>query len=172
MSSSSGTAMALPAGGLDAPCWKDGRSHPSALRCASPTVRARPAAMAHGAAELVPCCVRDYRMPAERLCADIGKTGFFQSDVASGAAIYDSELRKPDLLDPAVVGSGAASVTAARGSEPDPDICSWWCRHSLKWFLAGAMASEINKSRLTTPKARTGWPNNVCHRCGRQRVLR
>ena len=56
----------------------------------------------HHAAELVKR-VRDYRMPAERLCADIGKTGFFQSDVAGGAAIYDSQLRKPDLLDPVVV---------------------------------------------------------------------
>jgi hypothetical protein len=26
------------------------------------------------------------------------------------------------------------------------------------------MASDINSSRLTTPNARTGWPNNVCHR--------
>src|SRR5271169_2323704 len=26
------------------------------------------------------------------------------------------------------------------------------------------MAIKINKSRLTVPKARTGWPNNVCHR--------
>jgi len=26
------------------------------------------------------------------------------------------------------------------------------------------MASEINSTRLTTPKALTGWPNNVCHR--------
>src|SRR5208337_3952381 len=26
------------------------------------------------------------------------------------------------------------------------------------------MARKINNSRLTTPKARTGWPNNVCHR--------
>jgi len=25
------------------------------------------------------------------------------------------------------------------------------------------MASEINNSKLTTPNARTGWPNNVCH---------
>ena len=26
------------------------------------------------------------------------------------------------------------------------------------------MANEINNSRLTTPKARTGWPNNICHK--------
>jgi len=43
--------------------------------------------------------VRDHRMPAERLRADIRQAGFFQSDVASGAAIDDSELWKPDLLD-------------------------------------------------------------------------
>lgn len=46
--------------------------------------------------------VRDYRMPAEWLCGDIGKTRFLQSHVASGAAINNSKLRKPDLLDPAV----------------------------------------------------------------------
>ena len=63
-------------------------------RSALPTVT-------HHAAELVKR-VRDYRMPAKRLCADIGKTGFFQSDVAGGAAIYNSELRQPDLLDSVV----------------------------------------------------------------------
>ena len=41
-------------------------------------------------------------MPAERLRADVAKTGFFQSDVASSAAIDDSQLWKPDLLDSAV----------------------------------------------------------------------
>ncbi len=42
-------------------------------------------------------------MAAEGLRADIGEAGFFQSDVAGGAAIYDSELRKPDLLDAIVL---------------------------------------------------------------------
>ena len=41
-------------------------------------------------------------MLAEWLCGDIGKTRFPQSHVASGAAIDDSELRKPDLLNPVV----------------------------------------------------------------------
>src|ERR1039458_6000222 len=55
-------------------------------------------AVTHHAAELVER-VRDYRMLTERLGADVGKTGFFQSNVAGGTAIHDSELRKPDLLD-------------------------------------------------------------------------
>ena len=52
----------------------------------------------HYASELVGR-VRDRRMRAKRLSVDIGKAGFFQSDVASGAAIDNSQLRKPDLLD-------------------------------------------------------------------------
>jgi hypothetical protein len=55
----------------------------------------------HYAAKLVKR-VRDDGMPPKRLYADIGKTGFFQSGVARGAAIYNSELRQPDLLDPGV----------------------------------------------------------------------
>ncbi len=55
----------------------------------------------HDATKLVRS-VRDYRVGTKRLGADIGETGFFQSDVASGAAIDDSELRKPDLLDSVV----------------------------------------------------------------------
>jgi hypothetical protein len=38
-------------------------------------------------------------MPPKWLGADIAHTRFFQSDVASGTAIHNSELRKPDLLD-------------------------------------------------------------------------
>src|ERR1019366_1081073 len=94
--------MALPAGRLDVPRRQDRllpgqRAAMGFLDCgrrALPTVT-------HHAAELVKR-VRDYRMHAERLCADIGKTGFFQSHVAGGAAIYDSELRKPYLLDAVV----------------------------------------------------------------------
>src|SRR5208283_1867247 len=58
--------------------------------------------MTHYAAVLVQRVWND-RMPAERLCADIGKSCFLQSNVAAGAAIHDSELRQPDLLDSIVV---------------------------------------------------------------------
>jgi hypothetical protein len=47
--------------------------------------------------------VRDYRMLAKRLAADIGEAGFFQTGVATGAAVYDSQLRKPYLLDAIVI---------------------------------------------------------------------
>ncbi len=59
--------------------------------------RALPA-VTHYAAVLIKG-VRDDRMPPKRLCADVSQAGFFQSEVAGGAAIDDSELRKPDLLD-------------------------------------------------------------------------
>src|SRR5271157_5346324 len=91
--------MALPAGRLDIPRRQD-RLLPgqrAAMGFLDDGRRALPT-VTHHAAELVKR-VRDYRMPAKRLCADIGKTGFLQSDVAGGAAIHDSELRKPDLLD-------------------------------------------------------------------------
>src|SRR5579863_10211407 len=55
-------------------------------------------AMTHHAAKLVRR-MWDYRMAAERLRADIGKARFFQSHVTSSAAIDDSELQKPYLLD-------------------------------------------------------------------------
>ena len=96
------SAMALSAGRLDVACRQD-RLLPGQRaavgffdggRRALPTV-------AHHAAELVKR-VRNRRMPAERLCGDIGKTGLFQSGVAGGAAIDDSELRNPDLLDAVV----------------------------------------------------------------------
>jgi hypothetical protein len=57
--------------------------------------------MTHHATELVQR-MRDYWMRPKWLGADIGKTGFFQSDVTGGAAIDDSELRKPYLLQPTV----------------------------------------------------------------------
>ena len=94
--------MALPAGRLDVACRQDGLlpGQRTAVRFLDGGRGALPT-VAHHAAKLVKR-VRDYRMPAERLGADIGKTGFFQSDVAGGAAIDDSELRKPDLLDAVV----------------------------------------------------------------------
>ena len=95
--------MALSAGRLDVPCRQD-RLLPgqrAAVGFLNGGRRALPT-VTHHAAELVKR-VRDYRMLAERLGADIGKTRFFQSDVASGAAIDDSELRQPDLLDSVVV---------------------------------------------------------------------
>lgn len=95
--------MALPAGRLDVPCRQD-RLLPG-LRAAvgffDAGRRALPA-VTHHAAELVKR-VRDYRMPAERLGnVGIGQARFFQSGVAGGATIYDSEPRKPDLLDSVV----------------------------------------------------------------------
>ena len=95
--------MALPAGRLDVACRQD-RLLPrqrAAVGFLDGGRRALPT-MTHDAAELVER-VRNNRMLAERLGADIGKTRFFQSDVAGGAAIDDSELRQPDLLDSVVV---------------------------------------------------------------------
>ena len=59
-------------------------------------------AMTHDATELVER-VRYCRMLAEWLRADIGQGRFFQAGVAGGAAIHDSELRQPDLLDSVMV---------------------------------------------------------------------
>jgi hypothetical protein len=73
-------------------------------------------AVTHGAAELIGC-VRDYRMLPERLRADIGKTGFFQPDVAGRAAIDDSELWKPDLLDPRVKMTLQGDRVSARSNQ-------------------------------------------------------
>lgn len=95
--------MALPAGGLNIPRRQD-RLLPrrrAAMRLLDGGRGALPT-VTHHAAELVKR-VRDYRMLAKRLCADVGKTGFFQSGVAGGAAIDDSEGRKPDLLNPVVL---------------------------------------------------------------------
>jgi len=94
--------MALPAGRLDIP-RRQNWLFPSQRTAVGFFDRGRSAlpTVTHHAAKLVRR-VRDCRMLAERLCADIGKTGFFQSDVAGGAAIDDSEPRKPDLLDPVV----------------------------------------------------------------------
>src|ERR1035438_3223691 len=47
--------------------------------------------------------VRDRRMHPERLRADVRQAGFFQSHVAGSAAIDDSKLRKPDLLEAIVL---------------------------------------------------------------------
>src|SRR5208282_911454 len=94
--------MALSAGRLDVACRQD-RLLPGQRAEMGFLARGRWTlpAVAHHAAELVKR-VRDYRMLAERLCADVGQTRFLQSGVASGAAIDDSELRKPDLLDSVV----------------------------------------------------------------------
>jgi hypothetical protein len=51
-------------------------------RCALPAVT-------HHAAELVRG-VRNYRMPTKRLRTDVGKTGFFQSHMAGGAAVHNA----------------------------------------------------------------------------------
>src|SRR2546425_665583 len=91
--------MALPTGRLDIP-GRQKRLLPGQRaamgfldggRSTLPTVT-------HYTAELIRR-VRDHGMPPERLRADVGETGFLQSGVAGGAAIDDSEFRKPDLLD-------------------------------------------------------------------------
>ena len=94
--------MALPAGRLHIPRGQNWLL-PGQSAAVGFLDRGRSAlpAVAHHAAKLVGG-VRDSRMLTERLRADIGEAGFFQSDVASSAAIDDSELRKPDLLDPVV----------------------------------------------------------------------
>ena len=94
--------MALSARRLDISCGQDRllpgeRAAVGFLDCG----RGALSAVTHHTAELVER-MRDHRMATERLSADIFKAGFFQSDVAGGAAIYDSELRQPDLLDPIV----------------------------------------------------------------------
>ena len=95
--------MALPAGRLDIACRQD-RLLPrqrAAVRFLDGSRRSLPT-VTHHATELVER-VRNDRMLAKRLGADIGKTRFFQSNVTGGAAIDDSELRKPDLLDSVVI---------------------------------------------------------------------
>ena len=95
--------MALPAGRLDIACRQD-RLLPgqrTAVGFLDGSRRALPT-VTHDAAELVER-VRNNRMLAKQQGADIGKTRFLQSNVAGGAAIDDSELRKPDLLDSVVV---------------------------------------------------------------------
>ena len=91
--------MALAARRLDIPCRQDGLL-PGERAAVGFLDRGRGAlaAMAHYATELVQC-VRDYWMAAEGLSANIFEAGFFQSDVAGGTSIHDSELRQPDLLD-------------------------------------------------------------------------
>ena len=99
--------MTLPARRLDVPRRQD-RLLPrqrAAVGFLDGGRRALPA-VTHHAAKLVER-VRHYRMPPKRLGADIGETGFFQPDVAGGAAIHDSELRQPDLLDSVVVAEVA-----------------------------------------------------------------
>src|SRR5208337_3609958 len=95
--------MALPAGRLDIPRRQDRllprqRTAVGFLdRCRRPLPT-----VTHHAPELVKC-VRNCRMPAEWLGADIGKTRLLQPNVAGGASIDDSDLRKPYLLDPVVL---------------------------------------------------------------------
>lgn len=56
-------------------------------------------------------------MLSERLRADIGKTGFFQSNVAGRAAIDDSQLWKPYLLDPRVKMALQCQRVSARSNQ-------------------------------------------------------
>ena len=115
----------------------------------------------HHASELVRC-VRNHRMPAERLGGNVNQAGLFHANVASRATVHHAKARKPDLLNAsmkmALQGHGVAAST----------------HHSEILFLIMAPFTEVilrwsdgqrnQQQRLTTPKARTGWPNNVCHR--------
>src|SRR5260370_10701616 len=94
--------MTLPAGRLDIACRQDRLLPGQRAAVGFFDGGRRPlSTVTHHAAELVKR-VRDYRMHTERLGADIGETGFFQSGMAGGTAIDDSELRKPYLLDAVV----------------------------------------------------------------------
>src|ERR1035441_3155249 len=61
--------------------------------------RALPA-MADRAPELIEL-VRDHGMRAERLVGNVGKSGFFEPDVATGAAVDNAQFGQPHLLDSA-----------------------------------------------------------------------
>ena len=107
-SSGQRTAMALPAGRLDV-FGRKNRLLPgerAVVRFGYGSRSALPA-MAHGAAELIEL-VRNHRMSAEGLGSNIGKAGFLQSDVATGAAVDDSKFRQPDLLNPCLEVPSAA----------------------------------------------------------------
>src|SRR5208283_4561740 len=99
--------MALSAGRLDIPCRQD-----RLLPCQRTPVgffdsgrRALPTVTHHAAVLIQRMWNR--RVLAERLRADVRKARFLQSDVAAGAAINDSKLRQPDLLDSIVVVEAA-----------------------------------------------------------------
>src|SRR5437588_4798293 len=84
------SAMALPAGGLHIPRQQNGllpgqRAAVGFLDSGRSTLPS----VTHYAAELVRR-VRDHRMPAERLSANVGEAGFFQPDVTGSTAIDDS----------------------------------------------------------------------------------
>src|ERR1035441_3842451 len=96
-------AMALPAGRLYVPC-RQSRLLPG-LRAAVSLLnggRGSLPEVTHHAADLLEHWW-DYRMSAEALGkVGIGQARFFQSGVAGSAAVYDSELRNPYLLDAVV----------------------------------------------------------------------
>ena len=56
-------------------------------------------------------------MAAERLGADVGETGFFLADVATGAAIHDVDFGKPDLVNPAFKVTLESHRVAASANE-------------------------------------------------------
>ena len=59
------------------------------------------AAVADRASELVES-MRYYGMLPERLRVHIGEAGFFQTNMATGAAVDHSEIGQPDLLNPSL----------------------------------------------------------------------
>src|ERR1022692_1643150 len=59
------------------------------------------AAMAEGASELVEL-MWNHGMRSERLLVYVGEAGFFQSHVATGAAVNHAEVGEPDLLNPSL----------------------------------------------------------------------
>src|SRR5579872_3048215 len=74
--------------------------------------------MAHDAAELFDV-VRNHGVSAERLLSHVGQAGFIQSDVASLAAVHDTEFGMPDLLNSAleVPPQGDSFAAAANHAE-------------------------------------------------------
>jgi hypothetical protein len=96
--------------------------------------------------------------------ADIGEAGFFQTGVASGAAVDDSQLRKPYLLDAIVIVKVALERDRVSTAANQRQILLLIVAPFAEVVLGGSDCQKSSNSRLTTPKARTGWPNNVCHR--------
>ena len=75
-------------------------------------------AMADRASELIEL-VRDRGVRAERLGGNIRQAGFFQADVATGAAVDYSEFGEPDLLDAALEVALQRVGVAAIANHPE-----------------------------------------------------
>jgi hypothetical protein len=156
------SAMALSAGRLDV-----ARRQDRLLPCQRAAVgfldrgcRALPA-VTHHAAELIER-VWDYRDVANGCDADIGQDWLLSSPTwqvvqrsttpSCGSQICWIRRRE----------SGAAMSPRLRGSN-QRQILILVVTPFTEMILGRGNGQQINNSRLTTPKARTGWPNNVCH---------